>query len=105
MDTVYLIKAALDGFLIGWGTCYLVCCARAWLKTAASAPRDALVRDDGAAFAARLRRLRAAHGRACPAAHIARPLHAGLVSSFHADERSQGGMNNPFPARSKMRLW
>ncbi len=49
METVYLIKAALDGFLIGWGTCYLVCCARAWLKTAASAPRDALVRDDGAA--------------------------------------------------------
>lgn len=51
METVYLIKAALDGFLIGWGTCYLVCCARAWLKTAASAPRDALVRDDGAAEA------------------------------------------------------
>ena len=51
MDTVYLIKAVLDGFLIGWGTCYLVCCARAWLKTAASAPRDALVRDDCAAEA------------------------------------------------------
>ncbi len=51
MDTVYLIKAAVDGFLIGWGTCYLVGCARAWLKTAASAPRNALVRDDGAAEA------------------------------------------------------
>jgi len=51
METVYLIKAVLDGFLIGWGTCYLVCCARAWLKTAASAPRDALARDDGAAEA------------------------------------------------------
>ena len=51
METVYLIKAVLDGFLIGWGTCYLFCCARAWLKTAASAPRDALVRDDGAAEA------------------------------------------------------
>lgn len=51
METVYLIKAVLDGFLIGWGTCYLVGCARAWLKTAASAPRDALVRDDGAAEA------------------------------------------------------
>lgn len=32
METVYLIKAALDGFLIGWGTCYLVGCAREWLK-------------------------------------------------------------------------
>ena len=51
METVYIIKAVLDGFLIGWGTCYLVCCARAWLKAAASAPRDALVRDDGAAEA------------------------------------------------------
>ena len=49
METVYLIKAVLDGFLIGWGTCYLVGCARAWLKTAAAAPRDALARDDGAA--------------------------------------------------------
>ena len=28
METVYLIKAVLDGFLIGWGTCYLVGCAR-----------------------------------------------------------------------------
>lgn len=28
METVYLIKAVLDGFLIGWGICYLVCCAR-----------------------------------------------------------------------------
>ena len=51
METVYLIKAALDGFLIGWGTCYLVGCARAWLKTAASAPRNALARDDDAAEA------------------------------------------------------
>lgn len=51
MDTVYLIKALLDGFLIGWGTCYLVGCARAGLKTAASAPRNALVRDDDAAEA------------------------------------------------------
>lgn len=49
METVYLIKAGLDGFLIGWGTCYLVGCARAWLKTAASAQRNALVRDDDAA--------------------------------------------------------
>ena len=53
METVYLIKAVLDGFLIGWGTCYLVGCARAWLKTAASAPRNA------------------------PAPHFAGPLHAG----------------------------
>ena len=51
METGYLIKAVLDGFLIGWGVCYLVCRAREWLKTAASAPRDALVRDDGSAEA------------------------------------------------------
>lgn len=34
MEAVYLIKAALDGFLIGWGTCYLVGCERAWLERA-----------------------------------------------------------------------
>ena len=46
-----MFKSAVDGFLLGWGICYLVCCARAWLKTAASAPRDALARDDDAAEA------------------------------------------------------
>lgn len=51
METCYLIKAVLDGFLIGWGTCYLVGFARERLKLAASAPRDALVRDDEAAEA------------------------------------------------------
>ena len=28
METVYLIKAVLDGFLLGYGVCYIVCCAR-----------------------------------------------------------------------------
>ena len=28
METTYMFKSAVDGFLLGWGICYLVCCAR-----------------------------------------------------------------------------
>lgn len=27
METTYMFKAAVDGFLLGWGICYIVCCA------------------------------------------------------------------------------